>query len=219
MIARNWEGETAFIIGGGPSVLTQPIDRLRGRKVIVINSSFERAPWASILFFHDDRWWRKYMDKVLAVFAGTICTTCSARHARIAHLKNIRPSRTKGGQVQNPPTPLQLSTDPSAVPMRRTSVVPALNIAVLKGVKAIVTLGLDGKMGPDGQRNHYAVQYSAHGWRHAPSTWERHQADIEPLVPQIAAAGITVTNASPGSAWPFWPITSLDEFLNAEATC
>ena len=103
--------------------------------------------------------------------------------------------------------------------MRRTSVVPALNIAVLKGVKAIVTLGLDGKMGPDGQRNHYAVQYSAHGWKHAPNTWERHQNDIEPLVPQIAAAGVTVTNASPGSAWPFWPIMSLDEFLNAEAAC
>ncbi len=159
------------------------------------------------------------MNKTLAAFSGSIYTTCGARHARVERLKNTKPAKTRNGQVQNPPAPLQLSIDPSSVPMRRTSVAPALNIATHKGVKAIVTLGLDGKLGPDGQRNHYAVQYSAHGWRHAPGTWERHQADIAPLVPQIAALGITVTNASPGSVWSLWPVASLEDVLNAEAGC
>lgn len=208
MIARDWIGETCFIIGGGPSVATQPIERLRWRKVIVINSSFERAPWADVLIFHDDRWWKLYKDEVCATFGGEIYTTWSIMHPRVKRLRNCRPPRREKN------SPILLSADPGAIPMRRTTVTGALNIACLKGASRIVCLGLDGKPGPNGERNHYRVPYP-NKWGHRPNTWERHQADVAPLVPQIAALGIDVVNASPGSAWTLWPVTTLEEALAA----
>ncbi len=206
MISRDWVGETAFVIAGGPSVAAQPLDRLRGRRVIVINSSFERVPWADILFFHDDRWWRRYGAKVLATFPGEIYTTWAVNNARVKRLRNSKPAKRRDRK----PLPLQLSSDPRAVPMRRTSVAGALNIACIKGVTRIVCLGLDGKFGPNGERNHYASPYI---WAHSRDTWERHQADLAPLVPQIEALGIKVVNASPGSAWTLWPIVALEDVL------
>ena len=54
-VPREWPGETAFIVGGGPSVLGQDLDALRGRRVIVINSSVYAVPGADFLFFDDHR--------------------------------------------------------------------------------------------------------------------------------------------------------------------
>ena len=107
MIARDWVGETAFIIAGGPSVKTQPVDLLKGRRVIVINSSYERAPWGDILFFHDYIWWQHHRT-ALQTFAGQIYTNCAGiNNARVTRLRNTRP----------PPRseqPMKLSDDPRA---------------------------------------------------------------------------------------------------------
>jgi hypothetical protein len=204
VIARDWVGETCFIIAGGPSVATQPYERLRGRKVIIINSSYERAPWADILVFHDERWWREHKDKLLPVFAGQIFTTWpSINHPRVVRLRNSKPQRQARGAE---PLPLKLSDDPRAVPMRRTSITAALNIAVLKGATSIVIMGADGKFGPNGERNHHRP----HKWRHNDGCWDRHYAELKPLAAELTARGIDVRNASPGSAWDLWPIVTLE---------
>ncbi len=70
-VTPEWQGETAFLICGGPSVLDQNIDLLRGRKVMVVNSSCYRIPWADILFFGDERWGREYSEAVDA-FRGRV---------------------------------------------------------------------------------------------------------------------------------------------------
>lgn len=210
MIARDWIGETCFIIAGGPSVAGVDLERLKGRRVIVINSSFERAPWADVLCFHDHRWWQAYKARLLAEFKGQIITTFGINHARVTRLKNNKP---KNRRSQLPPYPLQLSSDPRSAAMRRTTVSLALNVACLKGVSRIIFLGLDGKFGPNGERNHYAKPYR---WEHHANTWDRHQADIVPLVSQVAALGIEVLNANPDSAWGLWPKVSLDEVLGPD---
>lgn len=205
MIKPDWIGDVCYIFAGGPSLTTQPIELLEGRRRIVINSSYERALSADILFFHDPRWWLEYGAMVRTTFNGQIYTTMSLRDPRLARLRNVRP-----GNARNLQLPLVLSDDPGAVPMRRTAVAPALNIAAHKGVKAIVVLGLDGKFGLDGKRNHYARQYK---WQHQANTWDLHQEDIAPLVPQLKDRGILVINASPGSAWTLFPIMSLQEAI------
>jgi hypothetical protein len=58
-VPREWPGETAFIIAGGPSVLGQDLELLRDRRVIAINSSVYKVPWADILYFGDWRWWHE----------------------------------------------------------------------------------------------------------------------------------------------------------------
>src|SRR4029450_12910778 len=74
-VPREWPGETVFIVGGGPSVLQQDLGLLRGRRVIVINSSFYSVPWADILYFGDYRWWNEPENKAaIAGFAGRAVT-------------------------------------------------------------------------------------------------------------------------------------------------
>jgi hypothetical protein len=55
LIPPAWSGETGFIVGGGVSVETQPVERLCGRRVIALNSSYLRVPFAVFLLFGDSR--------------------------------------------------------------------------------------------------------------------------------------------------------------------
>jgi hypothetical protein len=201
LISRNWVGETAFIIAGGPSVKTQPVDLLKGRKVILINSSYERAPWGDLLFFHDFIWWRHHREKVTKVFGGTIYTNCAGvKNPQVNRLTNSRPPRKSD-------VPLKLSDDPRAVPVRRTSLSGALNIAVHKGCESIVILGADGKLGPGGERNHH----SPHDRKLRPDPWMRQYRDLTPIAAELRARGVRVLNASPGSAWDLWPTIDLND--------
>ena len=74
-VPREWEGETVFIVGGGPSVLGVDLEVLRGRRVIVINSSVYAVPWADFLYFGDWRWWNEPENQAaVASFAGRVVT-------------------------------------------------------------------------------------------------------------------------------------------------
>jgi hypothetical protein len=55
--SREWEGETCFIVAGGPSVKDQPLERLKGRKVIAVKASWQAVPFADFLVFSDARFW------------------------------------------------------------------------------------------------------------------------------------------------------------------
>jgi hypothetical protein len=52
-----WKGQSCYIIGGGPSLLTQNLALIKGQNVIVINSSYQAFPEAQFLVFSDMRWW------------------------------------------------------------------------------------------------------------------------------------------------------------------
>ena len=201
-VTREWEGETAFVVGGGPSVLTQNLELLRGRRVVAINSSFERVPFADILLFGDLRWWIGNRGR-LGEFGGRI-VTCRLSPCEL---------KAPGGQAvlslerQRPPG---LATLPTRVVFHRTSSSSAINLAAHLGCADIVTLGLDGQFGKDGRRNHYDKPYAR---RHLPNTWRDQCAELATLIAPLKSLGIRVRNASPGSALPFWPIVKLEDCL------
>src|SRR5215831_6985912 len=75
-IEAEWATETAFIIAGGPSVLNYDLEMLRGRNVIVINSSIHAVPWANFLYFGDWRWWNEPENRAaVECFPGRVITT------------------------------------------------------------------------------------------------------------------------------------------------
>jgi hypothetical protein len=86
LVPPAWSGETCFIVGGGVSVETQPVERLHGHKVIALNSSYERVPFADYLLFVDTRWCRVHESRpALRAFAGQLVTCsphCRARPRR-----------------------------------------------------------------------------------------------------------------------------------------
>lgn len=198
-VAREWNGETCFIVASGPSVASQDLTALKGARVIAINSSWALVPFADLLFFGDDRWWHLYGDTV-AGFAGRIATVATtAVSPRLLYLRRSRPPG--------------LATSPDTVMIRRTSVSGAVNLAVHLGVSCICLVGVDNCLDPAGHTHHH----KPHPWdlRH---DWQKEQrADLASLVGPLESLGIEMLNASPQSALPWWPKISLEAMANDPA--
>lgn len=80
---REWEGQDAFLIGGGPSLISFDFTLLQGRNVIGCNDAFHLGPQiVSICMFGDAGWWNRNKWK-LEKFTGRIVTNAPS----IAHLK------------------------------------------------------------------------------------------------------------------------------------
>jgi len=201
-VAPEWNGETCFIVAGGPSVSSLDLQPLRGRRVIAINSSWPRVPFADLLFFGDARWWHEYRDEVLRGFSGRIAT--SARgidHPRVLRLFAIG---TSG-----------LAADPDTVAIRRTSTLAAINLAVHLGVGQIVLIGVDNRVDPGGPTHHHA----GYPWDLRHGCFDEQRAEFAMIVAPLRRLGVAVVNASPQSALDCWPKISLSEILCADSFC
>lgn len=199
-VPRAWEGQTAFIVGGGPSVRDQNIDLLRGRKVIAINSSYETIPFADYLIYHDPVWWKEHKEKLQA-YKGRIVNPNTV-HPRCSMRVFLRKEKPPG-----------LSTSTEAVKMSRTTFTAAINLAVhLTGAGGrIVLLGADGQS-KDGRSHHHRPHS---WWKPNPKRWDIHRDELMTLVEPLQKLSIDVVNASPGSAWSMWPVMTLEQAINS----
>lgn len=196
-VAPEWNGERCFIVAGGPSVAGIDLRPLRGQRVIAVNSSWSRAPFADLLFFGDARWWHHYRDEVLIGFPGRIAS--SARGIGHPRVRRLRASNLPG-----------LAAEPDTVAIRRTSAGAAINLAVHLGVADIVLLGLDNRTDAAGRTHHHA----RHPWDLRTDCFADQRAELEGIAAALRHLGIGVTNASPDSALPFWPKMQLSEVAN-----
>jgi hypothetical protein len=194
-VPPEWAGEACFIVAGGPSVLRQDLSLLAGRRVIVINSAYQAYPAADFLFFADVRWYRLHIAAVKK-FAGRV-VTCSFCDVPPVLKLNRR----------NPPG---LHDDPTCLTMRNTSLQGAINLACHLGVTLQVLLGADGGPAADGRMHHHAP----HPWPQRARCFEIQRDDLATTLAPLKARGVTVLNASPGSAWTdLWPVVDLAEAL------
>lgn len=194
--ARDWPGETVFVLAGGPSVLDLDLSLLEGRRVIAVNSAWRSYPAADILFFADGRWWKQAEFRPRD-FAGLVVTTAAEiGDPRVMKLKKVVP----GG----------LSDRPDSVALRRSSVTGAINLALHYGAKQIVLLGVDGKLGADGRRHNHGDRYP---WPLKPGCFDEHRAEFESVAASAIKAGVTIVNANPDSAIDVWPKMSFEECL------
>jgi hypothetical protein len=198
-VPKEWSGETVFIVAGGPSVADQDTDRLKGRNVIVVNSSYERCPFAQYLFFGDRSWWARHSAKVLKSFEGRIVTTSMVANSngRLHRLKRI------------PPSSAPLATNPSNVVWKNTSLHGAINIAVHTGAGRIVLLGADMRKAPDGRSHHH----TPHPKPSRPGCWGQHMRQLKLTAEPLQKLGIDVVNASPVSLIDWWPKVRFEDCL------
>jgi hypothetical protein len=197
-VEREWPGETVFIIGGGPSVLGQDLELLRGRRVIVINSSVFAVPWADFLYFGDWRWWHEN-KAAIAGFAGRAVTVS----------QSVADSRLLTCRKINPPG---LASAPDSLMQKWTSLTAATNLAAhLVGPGGtIVWLGADGKHAADGRTHHH----KPHRWPAKPGCYDKQRADLVTILPSLRALKISLFNASPGTAWAeLAPVVNLRDML------
>lgn len=72
-----WVGGEVFCIASGPSLTQDDCERVRqwrfaaeNRHVVVVNTSYQIAPWADVLYAMDRGWWRKHHIQVAREFPG-----------------------------------------------------------------------------------------------------------------------------------------------------
>lgn len=190
-VPRSWTGESAFVVCGGESVLGLDLSRLSGRRVVVINSSWERVPDADYLVFSDRRWWLRHGAAVRRNFRGRAVTITPMRPS--ADYLLLERQRSGG-----------LSPDPRRLALWHTTVTAAVNLVVHLGVREIDFLGLDGRG----------------GWHHAPHEWKQnvrkfhyHGLALRDLVEPLRALGIAAYNANPDSAHDTFPHKPYEEML------
>jgi hypothetical protein len=199
-VPHEWPGETAFIVGGGPSVLGQDLDLLRGRNVIVINSSVYKVPWASFLYFGDWRWWNEPENKAaVASFRGRVVTV-----SRLVRDEKVLTCRTAS------PPGLELQQD--SLMQKYTSLTAATNLAahLIGEGGTIIWLGADGRIAADGRTHHHAP----HRFPHRRDCYQKQYADLATIVPSLQALKISLFNASPGTAWTdLAPVVRLEDMV------
>lgn len=192
-----WPGETCFIVCGGPSLRGFDFERLRGRRVIAVNSSVFAVPFADALVFGDGRWWAWNGAAVKKMgFAGLIVTP--AQEINEAPVKTMRKGKPPG---------FHLPADTLA--MKNTSAMPAMALANHFGAKTFVFLGLDQQGAKDGTTHHHAPHHI--GPR--PDCWDRQMEELKLAIHPLRQLGIDVINTSMNSRVTWWPKREIGELL------
>lgn len=205
----DWKGEEAFIIGGGTSVQIAAVNALRtrpGAHVITLNSSYRAFPWAEMLFFADERWIREeFQERPESIngYKGQVVSILE--NPKYDHMSTRVRRETLPG----------LSLDRSKVFLHYTAARGAMNIALHKGVRRLVLVGMDNRDGDglteDGRpRVHFHEGYH---WSRSKNTWKAKLHELEGTVAPLAQAGIEVINASLISTLPWWQRVDLAQWL------
>lgn len=195
-----WRGETAVILGCGPSLTRDQCDFVRGRaRVVAINNAYLLAPWAEVLYFGDERWLNDFGNgnrKEFVAFSGERVTIEEAGKKpgdpRFHILRNIG--------VEG------LSTDRSGIYNGRSSVYAAINWIVLAGVTRIMLLGCD-------FRHIDGMDHFEGGGHPLPTdelTLDSLRKHFRSLERPLSACGIEVVNATPGTKLETFPRIPLD---------
>lgn len=200
VVPPEWCGDTAFLLGCGPSLAHVPVHRLHGHgHIIAINDAFHRVPDAEVLYICDRKFWRKQRDRIADTFTGRYLVT----------LDNILP----GAKTLRCTGAEGLETDPACLRHGSNGGYQAINLAYHFGARRIVLLGYDMHV-VDG-RGHWQER---EGDYVAPEAFQRTLENVmlpkfQSLAAPLTAAGVEVLNATPGSSLQVWPITRLEDVL------
>ena len=189
-----WKGETAFILGGGPSLKGFDAECLRGKgRIIAVNDAgLHLAPWADVLFWADRRWLDWNHDK-LGLHTGAWKVTRSWPHLPLPHKVHWLDFKPK-----------ILSTSPTALG-GICGGSSALNLAFLLGADPIVLLGFDMRPGNWHSNHRKPPAPGQHANKFIPT--------LTAMAPEIAAHGVRVLNATPGSALECFPMVDIEAVL------
>ena len=196
-----WKGGECFILGGGPSLDKETVARLKGRRVIAVNSSFMLADWIDVMYFGDCAWLKSYgYPNGILEWAGLKVTTCEA------HAKRdwIRVVKRKNG-------PHGLSTNPNYLWWNLSSGACAINLAFLFGVKRIVLLGYDMQK-VDGANNWHGV-YRKAGQKAGHDPYAKFLKRFPAINDTLKVHGVECLNATPNTALHEFRNVSLEEVL------
>jgi hypothetical protein len=181
-------------VASGPSLSAEDVEFCRDRAdaVVVVNTSYQLALWATVLYAADSLWWAWH--KGAPTFAGLKFTL--ARHA----------AKWSGVQVLQNTGESGLELNPSGLRTGRNGGYQAMNVALHLGAARIVLLGYDMQPGPDGT-DHWHPDHPRRTWQPY-ALFVRHFDRVAELYQE---RGIEVLNCSRRTALTCFPRKTLRE--------
>lgn len=189
-VPRFWEGETAAILGCGPSLSIVDFDALKasGQRVIAINDAIFEYPDADILYFCDRSWWdgefgrRERFEKL-----GVPCwrATLENEIPGVFRLKNTGA--------------LGFDPDPQSLRHGSNSGYQSIHLAVHLGATRIILHGFDMRI-VRGELHSMARRERQDAAGFGRVLREEMLPKFQSLVEPLRERGVEVINATPGSA-------------------
>lgn len=173
--------------------------RKSGACSVVINNTFQLAPWADMLYAADSAWWAHHAQTALR-FAGLKVTAHDAvPYRQVLSLRNADRGQDKSGY----------EPDPSAVRTNGNGGATGVHIAAHAGAARILLCGFN--MHGDGEHWHgrHPAPLRSTG-EHTYRKWVRWFAH---LASDLQARGIELLNCTPGGALTCCPYVELEEAL------
>lgn len=201
-----WEGGTAYIIGGGPSVNDMNLSLIHDKRVIGVNDSFLLGDWVDVCWWGDDRWF-DWNRKKLLHFAG-LKVHCSSRHRKALGNKYMERSGHKS---------FGISRKPGIVVWNLNSGMSAINLAYHFGVKRIVLIGFEMHVTEDGSGNNWHTNHEEQGYTPRKS-FERFLDGPPHVAKDARDIGIEIVNATPGTSIDakHFPHVRLEDTVNGK---
>jgi hypothetical protein len=196
VVPRLWDGHTVAVLASGPSMSQAVADKVKaaGVPAIVINRTFELAPWAAMLYGADAEFWRQ--TPAAHQFAG-LKVTCS-------DVPDVHRLKASGSDGFDP--------KPGFIRTGGNSGYQAVHIAAQAGARRILLCGFD-MTGDRGAHWHGEHQHPLR--ETGPGTFERWVKAFPTLVDALSEIGVAVLNATPGSALRCARFVDLEEALDA----
>ncbi len=177
-VPRLWPNSTVVCIASGPSLTSDDVSLVRDKaKTIVVNSSYQMAPWADCLYAADARWWKSHHGA--PEFHG-LKYALEANAAKWPGVTVLKYGGERG-----------LSSDPTSLKSGRNSGYQAIGLAVHFGASRIVLLGYDMQRGPKGEEH-----WHANHQEHRRSDYPNFLRFFDGLVEPLKARGIQIVNCT-----------------------
>ena len=198
-IERFFAGQTVAILGSGPSLTTEQVDRCLGTALIAISDARQLAPWADVLYSSDARWWDHHQPFFYGLKLGL------APAPAFPGVFTLRPDTES--VFSDDPTALATGRGGDGYAHYNSSGYQAINLAVLLGAKRILLLGYDLRVA-DGKHHFFGDHPRAFG--QADHYASMRGAFIK-LPQALAARGVEVINCTPGRALDYFPKLPLEQ--------
>jgi len=202
-MSKRWDGDTVCIVASGPSLTIADAQhaRLAARRVIAVNSSWQRARRADVLYAADAAWWQKN-NPPPREFTGERWASARNDAWRLGVPTGLNLAATKPGVAVADDFPIYEGMN---------SGFQAMGLAVAWGARKIVFLGLDLSAGPNGESHWHGDHV---GLRNPSETMIRAWVSaFEKVAPVLAARGVEVINASRRTALKCFPCKTVTHAL------
>lgn len=214
-----FKGETVFCVASGPSFTQGVADKLKGHRVIAVNSSAKLLPFADVLYFTDSGWYEMNRDFVKA-WPGLIVSMSRAAKRELDDPKinfsgTPRVLRVRG--IGAPPFPPRQNGKAMFPPLGsegvqqgRNSGNTAVGVAIALGASRVALVGFDCRVVNGREHCHDEYLTLARDLELYNSEFLR---AFDGWNEAALASDVGIINCTPGSAIKEFPFVELEEVL------